>query len=80
MVIARVHRNVGAASLMTDQDVLGGQFVYGLAQGTDRHAESLGQVLFRRDCLALLPLALRQCGKHGLLDLLVQGTAQGHSR
>ncbi|MNT16107.1 hypothetical protein D3C72_1511960 [compost metagenome] len=80
MVVARVHGDVGAAPLVTHQDVLGGQVVDGLAQGADRHAETLGQVLFRGDRFALLPLALRQCGKHGLLDLLVQGTAQGHSR
>ncbi|MCY1377367.1 hypothetical protein D9M69_649360 [compost metagenome] len=75
-----MHRHIGAAALMAHQDVLRGQLVDCLAQGADGYAEALRQEFFGRDRLALLPLALRQRGQHGLLDLRVQGTAERHSR
>ncbi|MNT35720.1 hypothetical protein D3C72_1717570 [compost metagenome] len=75
VILLPVRGDEGAAALVPDHDAFGHQLVDGLAQCADRNAEALDQLALGRNRFARLPLALRQRGENGLLDVLVQDAA-----
>ena len=67
----------GARALAAHHQVLGGQFVDGLAHGALAHVVALGQFHFAGDGFERLPFAGFQTVQDGLLDLLVERAEGG---
>ena len=74
--VAVVARDVGAAALLPDQDVLGDELVDRLADRADADAEALGQPALGRNRLAGLPFAAGQRVGELPLDVLVERAGQ----
>ena len=74
--VAVVACDVGAATLLADEDVFGDQFVDGLAHGADADAVAGGQSSFGRNGGAGFPFAAGQRGHQLALDVAVQGAGQ----
>jgi hypothetical protein len=79
-VLLRVGRHEGALALAAHHQVLGRQFVDGLAHRALADAEARGQLHLAGDGLARLPFAGLQALQDQLLDLLVQRTERGRGR
>ena len=77
--VAVVARDVRAAALLPDQDVLGDELVDRPADGADAGAEALGEQALGRDRFAGLPLAARQRLREPALDVLVQRAGERHA-
>src|SRR5699024_8996772 len=65
--------HVGTLALATDQEIIGGELVYGLAHRALTDLEAAGKLHLAGDGVAGLPLTLVQALEQQTLDLLVQG-------
>ncbi len=79
-VLFGVGGDKGALALAAHQQVVGGEFVDGLAHRALAHAKPRSQIEFAGDHVARFPFARLQAAQDQCLDLLVEGAERGRGR